>query len=102
MATEILTAGMDADHEIIRRSQNQVFAAQMNQNLGFSLRCGQKMERGVDEIGLEESLAVRPFDGVSTNYLASHGKTMGLGDFTSSALILDVLKAAINAQPAAK
>lgn len=100
MANEILTAGMDADHEIIRRSQNQTFAAQMNQNLGFSLRCGQKMERGVDEIGLEESLAVRPFDGVSTNYLASHGKTMGLGDFTNTALILDVVRQAIAATPA--
>jgi len=100
MATEILTAGMDADHEIIRRSQNHVFAAQMNQNLGFSLRCGQKMEKGVGEIEIEESLALRPFDGVSTNYLASHGKTMGLGDFTNSALVLDVLKKAIDSTPA--
>ncbi len=100
MASEILTAGMDADHEIIRRSQNQVFAAQMNQNLGFSLRCGQKMERGVDEIGLEESLAVRPFDGVSTNYLASHGRTMGLGDVANTVNIIDLVKAALAATPA--
>ena len=100
MASEILTAGMDADHEIIRRSQNQTFAAQMNQNLGFSLRCGQKMERGVDEIGLEESLAVRPFDGVSTNYLASHGRTMGLGDAANTVNIIDLVKAALAATPA--
>ena len=99
MASEILTAGMDADHEIIRRSQNQTFAAQMNQNLGFSLRCGQKMERGVDEMGLEESIATRPFDGVSTNYLAAHGRTMAMGNAASDVLILNLIDKALSAMP---
>ena len=99
MPSEILTAGMDADHEIIRRSQNQTFAAQMNQNLGFSLRCGQKMERGVDEIGVEESIGLRPFDGVSSNYLLNNARTQGLGQVTDTAMILDLVSKAISATP---
>ena len=100
MATEILTAGMDADHEIIRRSQNQTFAAQMNQNLGFSLRCGQKMERGVDEIGVEESLALRPFDGTSSNLQLNTTRAQGLGAVADTTLILDLVSKAIAATPA--
>lgn len=99
MASEILTAGMDADHEIIRRSQNQVFAAQMNQNLGFSIRCGQKMEKGVGEIEVEESLALRPFDGVSSNYLVNNARTQGLGAVVDTSMILDLVGKAIAATP---
>lgn len=32
------------DHEIIKRSMQQNFAALTQQNLGFSIRCGQKQE----------------------------------------------------------
>lgn len=101
MATEILSQGMDADHEIIRRSQNQTFAAQMNQNLGFSLRCGQKMERGVDEIGVEEGIALRPFDGTSSNLQLNTARTQGLGAVADTAMILDLVAKALAATPKA-
>lgn len=100
MAGELLATGMDADHEIIRRSQNQTFAAQMNQNLGFSLRCGQKMERGVDEIGVEEGIALRPFDGTSSNLQLNTARTQGLGQISDTAMILDLVSKAISATPA--
>jgi hypothetical protein len=99
MASEILTAGMDADHEIIRRSQNQTFAAQMNQNLGFSLRCGQKMERGVDEIGVEESIGLRPFDGVSSNYLVNNARVQTGGVLADSSFLFSLIKDALAATP---
>lgn len=100
MASEILTTGMETDHEIIRRSQNQHFAAMTSQNLGFSIRCGQKMERGVDEIGLEESLAVRPFDGVSTNYLVNNARVQSGGLNLDSSYLFSLIKDALNATPA--
>lgn len=38
---------MIEDYEIIKRSMQQNFIAQMNQNLGYSMRCGQQLEKGV-------------------------------------------------------
>jgi len=41
---EMRIISMIEDHEIIKRSMQQNFAALTQQNLGFSLRCGQKNE----------------------------------------------------------
>jgi hypothetical protein len=41
---ELRIMSMIEDHDIIKRSMQQNFAALTQQNLGFSLRCGQKQE----------------------------------------------------------
>lgn len=41
---EMRIISMIEDHEIIKRSMQQNFAALTQQNLGFSMRCGQKQE----------------------------------------------------------
>lgn len=38
---------MIEDYEIIKRSMQQNFIAQMQQNMGFSMRCGQQNEKAV-------------------------------------------------------
>lgn len=41
---ELRIMSMIEDHDIIRRSMQQNFVALTQQNLGFSMRCGQKHE----------------------------------------------------------
>lgn len=41
---EMRIMSMIEDHEIIKRSMQQNFVALTQQNLGFSMRCGQRQE----------------------------------------------------------
>jgi hypothetical protein len=47
---------MIEDHELIKRAMQQNFVALSQQNLGFTLRCGQKLEAQAVEKNLTETL----------------------------------------------
>lgn len=53
------------DNEIIRRAMNHTFAAQSNQNLGFSVRVAQKNELKTVEADFRETIkqtVIEPID----------------------------------------
>lgn len=54
---EMRIISMIEDHEIIKRSMQHNFTALTEQNLGFSLRCGQRQELQTIEKELKQPVA---------------------------------------------
>lgn len=54
---ELRIMSMIEDHDIIKRSMQQNFAALTQQNLGFSMRCGQKQELQAVEKEVKQPVA---------------------------------------------
>lgn len=63
---ELRIMSMIEDHDIIKRSMQQNFVALTQQNLGFSMRCGQKQELQAVEKEAKQPVAtmstIQPID----------------------------------------
>jgi hypothetical protein len=88
---EHITKQLMSDLNVMARAQNHDFIALTSQNRSFSSRCSQQMEKQVVEFDYQESMALRPFDPMASNFMLQSERQKNNSILVNEEFLLKIL-----------